>query len=129
MAIWQTERDICYMYRHAFKQAEQIQILAELNNCSEEEIRKVLKRNGIKPAEIRRDRTFRTQKSKPWTVEELVQFLYLDSNGMTTRKLSQYFKRSEHAIGCIRSILNTKQTEAARAALEIFSREKKRGKV
>lgn len=126
MAIWQTERDICYMYRHACKPAEQIQILSEINNCSEDEIRDILERNGIKPVGMRKVKP-RNSHNKPWTVEELVQFQHLESNGMTTSKLSQHFKRSEKAIGCIRSKIRTKQTEAARVAFEIFNREKKRG--
>ena len=51
MAIWQKERDICYMYRHAKRPAEEIEILAEVNGCSVNEIKNVLIRNGIKPAE------------------------------------------------------------------------------
>ena len=84
MAIWQTERDICYMYRHAVNQLDQIKILAELNGCSEEEIRDVLEKHGIQPVGVRKTK-FRTVPNKPWSVEELVQLLYLDANGISDK--------------------------------------------
>lgn len=117
MAIWQTERDICYMYRHARRPAEQIQILAEINGCSEEKIRDILERNGIKPAGIRKAQ-HRATVRKPWTVDELVQFIYLDANGMSAIKLAEYFERSERAVASIRHKIQTRQTESIRVALE-----------
>ena len=124
MAIWQTEQDICYMYRHAVNQLDQIKILAELNSCSEEEIRDVLENHGIQPVGIRKTK-FRTIPNKPWSVEELVQLLQMDATGMSDQRLAAYFNRTEYAIKSMKSKLNTKRTENARAALEIFNRQRK----
>ncbi len=122
MAMWQSDKDICDMYRHAADQKEQIRILAQLNACKENEIRDVLERNGIEPVGPRVVQ-HRTEPYKPWTIEEMVQLLYLVANGMTDKKLSEYFKRSETAISNMKSKINRKRTENARAALEIFNRE------
>ena len=124
MAIWQTERDICYMYRHSRKPSEQIKIMAELNGCSVEKIKDVLKRNGITPAKPEKANR-RKIRAENWKVEDLVQLLYLVESGMSIRKLAEYFDRSEAAIGSIRSKINTRQTETARVALEIFNRERR----
>lgn len=122
--IWQTEQDICYMYRHAVNQLDQIKILAELNGCSEEEIRDVLEKHGIQPVGVRKTK-FRTIPNKPWSVEELVQLLHLDATGMSDKRLAAHFDRTEKAIKSMKSKLNTKRTEPARAALEIFNRQRK----
>jgi hypothetical protein len=114
------------MYRHARRPAEQIQILAEINSCSEEKIRDILERNGIKPAGVRKAQ-HRPTVRKPWAVDELVQFLYLNANGMSVIKLAEYFERTETAIRSIRSKIETRETEPIRVALEIFNREQKRG--
>lgn len=109
------------MYRHAADQKEQIRILAQLNLCKEDEIRAVLERNGIEPVGPRVVQ-HRSEPYKPWTIEEMVQLLYLSANGMTDKKLSEYFGRSETAISNMKSKINRKRTENARAALEIFNR-------
>lgn len=121
MAIWQSENDICYMYRHAVNKKEQIKILAQLNACTENEIRKVLERNGIKPVKPHVVQ-HRSEPYKPWTLEEMVQLLYLSANGMNEAKMSKYFKRSETAIRNMRNKIIMKRTEKARAALEIYKR-------
>ncbi len=123
MAIWQSDKDICDMYRHAADRKEQITILAQLNICTEDEIRAVLERNGIEPVGPRVVQ-HRTEPYKPWTLAEMVQLLYLVANGMTDKKLSEYFGRSETSIKNMRSKINRKSTENARAALEIFNRER-----
>lgn len=123
MAIWQTERDICYMYRHAIKPAEQIRILAELNGCSEEEIRDVLEHNGIEPVGARRVK--HRPKHKQWSVEQLVQLLYLDANGVPDHRLAAYFNRTEYAVKSMKSKINKRSTEPARVALEIFNRQRR----
>ena len=112
------------MYRHAVNQLDQIKILAELNNCSEEEIRDVLENHGIQPVGVRKTK-FRTIPNKPWSVEELVQLLHLDATGMSDQRLAAHFNRTEHAIKSMKSKLNTKRTENTRAALEIFNRQRK----
>lgn len=122
MAIWQSDKDICDMYRRAADQKAQIRILAQLNNCKEDEIRDVLERNGIEPVKPRAVQ-HRAEPYKPWTIEEMVQLLYLVANGMTDKKLSEYFKRSETAISNMKNKIKRKRTENARAALEIFNRE------
>ena len=43
-----TEREICLMYREAKKQNTQLQVLAELNDVSRNEIIRVLVKNGEK---------------------------------------------------------------------------------
>lgn len=121
MAIWQSENDICYMYRYAVNKKEQIKILAQLNACTENEIRKVLERNGIKPVKPHVVQ-HRSEPYKPWTTEEMVQLLYLVANGMTDKKLSEYFKRSETAISNMKNKIKRRRTEKARAALEIYKR-------
>ena len=68
MAIWQSDKDICDMYRHAANPKEQIQILAQLNICTEKEIRDVLVRNGIEPVGPRVVQ-HRSEPYKPWTIE------------------------------------------------------------
>lgn len=123
MAIWQSDKDICDMYRHAADRKEQITILSQLNVCTEDEIRAVLERNGIEPVGPRVIQ-HRTEPYKPWTLTEMVQLLYLVANGMTDKKLSEYFGRSETSIKNMRSKINRKSTENARAALEIFNRER-----
>jgi len=122
VAIWQSDKDICDMYRHAANPKEQIRILAQLNICTEKEIRDVLERNGIEPVGPRVVQ-HRSEPYKPWTIEEMVQLLYLAANGMSDKKLSEYFKRSETAIGNMKSKINRKSTENARVALKIFNRE------
>lgn len=122
MAIWQSDKDICDMYRHAANPKEQIRILAQLNICTEKEIRDVLERNGIEPVGPRVVQ-HRSEPYKPWTIEEMVQLLYLVANGMTDKKLSEYFKRSETAIRNMKCKINRQRTENACAALEIFNRE------
>lgn len=119
MAIWQSDKDICDMYRHAANPKEQIRILAQLNICTEKEIRDVLERNGIEPVGPRVVQ-HRSEPYKPWTIEEMVQLLYLVANGMTDKMLSEHFKRSETAIRNMKCKINRKRTENARAALEIF---------
>ncbi len=122
MTIWQSDKDICDMYRHAADQKEQIRILAQLNLCTEDEIRAVLERNGIEPVRPRVVQ-HRPEPYKPWTIAEMVQLLYLTANGMSNQNLSEYFKRSENAIKNMKSKIKGKRTENARAALEIFNRE------
>ena len=78
MAIWQTELDICYMYRHAIKPAEQIKIMAELNGCSIEKIKDILRKHGLNIAEAPKAKRRRVRTPK-WTVEDLIKFLYLDA--------------------------------------------------
>lgn len=122
MTIWQSDKDICDMYRYAADQKEQIRILAQLNLCTEDEIRGVLERNGIESVSPRVVQ-HRSEPHKPWTIEEMVQLLYLTANGMSNQKLSEYFKRSEKAIRNMKSKIKGKRTETARLALEIFNRE------
>ena len=122
MAIWQSDKDICDMYRHAVNPKEQIRILAQLNICTEKEIRDVLERNGIEPVGPRVVQ-HRSEPYKPWTIEEMVQLLYLVANGMTDKKLSEYFGRSETAIRNMKCKINRQRTENACAALKIFNRE------
>ena len=43
-----TEREICIMYRGTRNQNQQLQILAELNNVSRNEIIRILVKNGEK---------------------------------------------------------------------------------
>lgn len=124
MAIWQTERDICYMYRHAIKPAEQIEIMAELNGCSVEKIKDVLERNGIEIVKVKKANRCRVR-AKNWTVDDLVQLLYLEANGMSTIKLAEHFGRTEHAVRGIKSKIRTRQTETARVALEVFNRQRR----
>lgn len=122
MAIWQSDKDICDMYRHAADPKGQIRILSQLNACNEDDIRAVLERNGIEPVKPRTVQ-HRSEPYKPWTIEEMIQLLYLVANGMTDSKLSEHFKRSETAISNMKSKINRRSTENARAALEIFKRE------
>lgn len=124
MAIWQKERDICYMYRHAKRPAEQIEILAEVNNCSVSEIKAVLTKNGIKVVEGAKPKRSRVR-AKNWTVDDLVQLLYLEANGMSTIKLAEHFGRTEIAIKDTKSKIRTRQTETARVALEVFNRQRR----
>ena len=124
MAIWQKERDVCYMYRHAKRPAEQIEILAEVNNCSVSEIKAVLTKNGIKVVEGAKPKRSRVR-AKNWTVDDLVQLLYLEANGMSTIKLAEHFGRTEIAIRDIKSKIRTRQTETARVALEVFNRQRR----
>lgn len=43
-----SEREICCMYREARNQNTQLQVLAELNNTSQNEIIRILAKNGEK---------------------------------------------------------------------------------
>ena len=124
MPIWQKERDVCYMYRHAKRPAEQIEILAEVNGCSVSEIKAVLTKNGIKVVEGAKPKRSRVR-AKNWTVDDLVQLLYLEANGMSTIKLAEHFGRTEIAIRDIKSKIRTRQTETARVALEVFNRQRR----
>jgi hypothetical protein len=119
MAIWQSERDICYMFRNSKNPREQITILAELNSCTEEKIEDILKKNGLKiPAEKHKPQ--RQSTIKKWSVDDLVQLLYLISNGMNNQKLAKYFNRSEASIVNVRYKINIRQTATIRKALDIF---------
>ena len=41
-----SEREICYMYREARNQNTQLQVLAELNDTNQNEIIRILTKNG-----------------------------------------------------------------------------------
>jgi hypothetical protein len=114
------------MYRHAKRPAEQIEILAEVNNCSANEIKAVLIKNGIKVIEEAKLKPKRSRvRAKKWTVDDLVQLLYLEANGMSTIKLAEHFGRTEIAIRDIKSKIRTRQTETARVALDTYNRQRR----
>ena len=51
-----TPEEIVRSYREALDKKHQIEVLADLNVCSKEVIRKVLIENGVKPQELPRQR-------------------------------------------------------------------------
>ena len=64
-----TLEEIVRSYREAKDKAAQLEILADLNVCSREEIRRVLLEGGVKQQELPRKRTRRSEVAEETVVE------------------------------------------------------------
>jgi hypothetical protein len=84
-----TDSEICALYRDAKDKAKQIKILAELNNCSPDEIREVLSRHG---AEIQACARMK------WTPLLIDRVLALRKEGLTHAKIAYQIGATEKAV-------------------------------
>ncbi len=97
MKPWMSDKDIADMYTGAVDRHKQIKVLAELNACSQDEIKTVLARRGIEVPAPKKAKQNGVPK-KYWSIPELVELLYLNESGMSRVKLAKHFRRSEIAI-------------------------------
>ena len=127
MKPWMSDKDIADMYNGAVDREKQIKVLAELNACSQDDIKAVLARRGIEvPApKVHKQKGVR---KKYWSVSELVELLKLKESGHSNKALAEHFGRSEIAV---RNVLVRMNPEAVsippkniKKALELFNRAK-----
>lgn len=97
MKLWMSDKDIADMYNGAVNRQKQIKVLAELNACSQDEIKAVLARRGI---EVPSPKTHKLKgvRKKYWSVGELVELLRLSESGLSNEALATHFGRSEVAV-------------------------------
>jgi RNA processing factor Prp31 len=95
------EKEVCRSFKQAENQKQQVQILAELNACSKEEILRILMCNGIDVS--------RTWPRKPKDNDTTINFMYrlldeLDEEigkrekmyRNAVQSIKEYWKRCEH---------------------------------
>ena len=122
-----SDKDIADMYNGAVDRQKQIKVLAELNACSQDDIKAVLARRGIEVPAPKAHKQKGVRK-KYWSVSELVELLSLKESGHTNKALAEHFGRSEIAV---RNVLVRMNPEAVsippkniKKALELFNRAK-----
>lgn len=115
------------MYNGAVDRQKQIKVLAELNACSQDDIKAVLAHRGIEVPAPKAHKQKGVRK-KYWSVSELVELLSLKESGHTNKALAEHFGRSEIAV---RNVLVRMNPEAVsippkniKTALELFNRAK-----
>lgn len=124
---WMSEADICEMYKSAKDQRAQINILAQLNACRSETIRKILLKNGITPVEPRTVK-HRDVPQKIWSVEELTELMHMIDSGTSNEELAIHFGRTVLAVKCVKTKLNPAQVANPsgniKRAIEIYRMQK-----
>lgn len=127
MKPWMSDKDIADMYNGAVDRHKQIKVLAELNACSQDEIKTVLARRGIEvPApKVHKQKGVR---KKPWTVEQLLELLRLKESGHSNKALAKHFGRSEIAVRNVVVRMNPDVVSIPpkniKTALELFNKAK-----
>lgn len=86
-----TDGEIVRSYRTARDKAHQINILAQLNACHPEKIRKILRRNGISVSQ-------RNGRSKVWTGDEEVELVRLHASGIGPKRIAQMMQKSKASV-------------------------------
>lgn len=103
------EDEIAAFYRQAAKPKKQIGILAELNDVSVDEIRKILRRRGLLAKEKRQKAAGRGSGAPyVWTEEKEKELVQMLQAGMTNEEAAQILKKSVLSIAAAKSRLRGK---------------------
>lgn len=105
MKPWMSDKDIADMYTGAVNRQKQIKVLAELNACSQDEIKTVLARRGIEVPKPKAHKQKGVRK-KYWTVNELLELLRLTESGLSNAEMAKHFGRTEIAVRNILTKMN-----------------------
>lgn len=121
MCLVLTDAEIVQRYKNAEKKEQQIRIMADLNDCSVQEIKDTLKRNGIRMAEIKK----KTNSTKESISENLIKSMDLDlqsgsdvSKNGTSKELS--FKLPVYVMAALTDRVDQlkEQEESIQATIE-----------
>ena len=105
MKPWMSDKDIADMYTGAVNRQKQIKVLAELNACSQEEIKTVLARRGIEVPKPKPHKQKGVRK-KYWSVSKLLELLRLTESGLSNAEMAKHFGRTEIAVRNILTKMN-----------------------
>lgn len=103
------EDEIAAFYRQAANRKKQIVILAELNDVSVDEIRKILRRRGLLAKEKRQKAPVRGSGNPyVWTEEKEKELVQMLQAGMTNEEAAQRLDKSVLSIAAVKSRLKGK---------------------
>lgn len=95
--MWMKPDEIVHSYRMARSPGKQIRVLAELNDCSREEIRRILESEGVTvlSAAARKH----TKRDEPYVVtEEDRTMMYLRKNGVSVAEIAKKTGHSKSTV-------------------------------
>ena len=126
MKPWMSEKDIADMYTGAANRQKQIKVLAELNACSQSDIREILARKGIEVPAPKVNKQKGVIKIH-WSIEQLIELLKLKDSGWSNKALANHFGRSEVAVRNVLVKMNPNvvsiQPKNIKKALELYKAE------